>query len=299
VGSNAVKLDALNQQGVIVGSDTITITNTGTAEPAAASNFVISELMYHPADPTEPGFTDADDFEFVELLNVGARTIELQNARFSAGIDFTFRGGTLAPGARLLLVRNQAAFEARYGAGLPIAGVYAGSLDNGGERLTLLDRAGGAISNFTYDDNPPWPADADGAGYSLTLIRPETLPDPNLPESWRLSRNRGGSPNTSDALPVSAFANTLDYAFAQLPAAENVDGFLEITARERLGADGVSIAPETSLDLLTWTPADPAILAREGAAANHDGTQTVRWRLLEPMFEEARAFVRFKVTPLP
>ena len=37
---------------------------------------------------------------------------------FGAGLTYTFPAATLAPGARLVLVRNAAAFSARYGAGV-------------------------------------------------------------------------------------------------------------------------------------------------------------------------------------
>ncbi len=44
---------------------------------APPSSLVFSEVNYHPLDPTADeiaaGFTDADDFEFVELYNAGAQ----------------------------------------------------------------------------------------------------------------------------------------------------------------------------------------------------------------------------------
>ena len=91
--------------------------------------------MYNPTGPLE-------DTEFVELVNLSAtETIELGNATFVAGIEFTFPlNTTLAPGHRLLLVSNTTAFEAEHGAGLSIAGEFAGSLDNDGEQLILPRR---------------------------------------------------------------------------------------------------------------------------------------------------------------
>jgi hypothetical protein len=38
-------------------------------------------------------------------------------------------------------VKNLVAFNARYGDGLPVAGQYRGSLDNGGERANSSTRA--------------------------------------------------------------------------------------------------------------------------------------------------------------
>jgi len=41
----------------------------------------------------------------------------------------------LAPAQRVLIVKNKAAFDFRYGTNLPVAGEYSGSLNNGGELI--------------------------------------------------------------------------------------------------------------------------------------------------------------------
>ena len=76
----------------------------------------VSEIMYHPADA--PGNTPVDDqFEFIEVQNVSAAPLNLAAAKFNLGLDFTFGNVTLNPGAYAVVVRNRAAFEARYGVG--------------------------------------------------------------------------------------------------------------------------------------------------------------------------------------
>ena len=80
-----------------------------------------------------------------------------------------------------MLVSNAAAFASRYGAGKPVAGVYANTLSDTGERLLLVNSAGGTILDFSYHDNGSWPTEADGVGYTLALIRPGL--DPNDPSS--------------------------------------------------------------------------------------------------------------------
>jgi len=68
---------------------------------ASAENLVITELNYNPYDLTQPeedaDFTDKEDFEFIELYNVGDETIDLSGAKFDVGVDFTFDGGAAAP----------------------------------------------------------------------------------------------------------------------------------------------------------------------------------------------------------
>ena len=67
------------------------------------------------------------------MQNVSAGAISLTGCEFREGIEFTFPGMSLAPGERVLVVKNQAAFEQVYGTArsAQIAGTYSGSLDNG------------------------------------------------------------------------------------------------------------------------------------------------------------------------
>ena len=75
----------------------------GAANVAAAyvSPIVIDEVMYDPAQPTAAeaaaGFTDSDDFEFIELYNRTDTTQSLENYYFGSGVGFSF--GWYADGA--------------------------------------------------------------------------------------------------------------------------------------------------------------------------------------------------------
>ena len=175
-----------------------------SALPASSANLVISEIMYHPADPSAAevaaGFTDSDAFEYLELMNISGQPISLVGYQFADGITFDFTegaGAILDPGQRVVLVKNLAAFELRYGTIARIAGVYTGSLSNGGETLQINDASGGVVRSLTYDDTEPWPAAADGFGSSLVIINPNGNSDPGVSGSWRAS-SEGGSPGIGD-----------------------------------------------------------------------------------------------------
>ena len=160
---------------------------------ADATNLRITELQYHPANPTPaelalvPGAED-DDFEFIELLNIGNDPISLNSVRFTDGISFDFSTGnvtSLAPGETVVVVENLAAFDARYGNGMLIAGQYSGSLSNGGEQIILLDINDQVIHDFTYSDDAPWPTIADGDGPSLEVL--STAGNYSSSANWRAS----------------------------------------------------------------------------------------------------------------
>jgi hypothetical protein len=159
-------------------------------------NLRITEVMYHPKDTGNPNDPNT---EYIELKNIGASAINLNLARFTKGVDFTFGPNTLAAGQYILVVKDINAFTTKYGTGRPIAGQYDGSLDNAGEKIRLKDANGTNILDFDYKDG--WRSIADGEGYSLTIINPAN-PDVNswkYNDSWRASAYINGSPGWDDS----------------------------------------------------------------------------------------------------
>ncbi|MBN2473391.1 MAG: tandem-95 repeat protein [Pirellulales bacterium] len=180
--------------------------------PAGADNLQITELNYHPHGPTpeelavNPAFVN-DDFEFIELQNVGTERIDLSGVQFvpttvdDNDVQFGFDGGSvlsLDAGQFVIVVRNPQAFQARYGTVANVAGAYVGELENNGDNLQLLDASSGVIFSFKYEDSGAggWPDRADGAGASLELKDPTDLEDG---DSWRSSGEFAGSPGYAGA----------------------------------------------------------------------------------------------------
>jgi hypothetical protein len=124
--------------------------------------------MYHPLDTGNPNDPNT---EYIELTNIANQSINLNLVRFTDGIDYTFPSFELPAGGYCLVVKDLAAFQAKYGSKLPVVGEYAGSLDNGGERIELADAVGQVILGFAYDDG--WFKNTDGQGYSLTVRDPK------------------------------------------------------------------------------------------------------------------------------
>ncbi|MGI9244523.1 MAG: lamin tail domain-containing protein, partial [Verrucomicrobiales bacterium] len=298
-GTNALTLTALDNRGTVVGTDTISVTNTSPIELADASNTSISELHYHPADPgaaeIAAGFDDADLFEFVELTNTGAADVDFTNVSFTEGVAFTFANGTiLAPGQRLVVVADPMAFEFRYGAGTAtIAGTYTGNFRNSGEQVLLEAADTSAIADFIYGDSSPWPDDADGEGYSLTFAGG----DPSDPLAWRSSTVIGGNPGATDSTPYLG-GDLIEYALAtSTPTPEISDEGYLLKAHVRLAADEVDVSGQFSADLETWTTVPSTdVISR----TNHgDGTAT--WTFRSPISQSttARRFGRVLVTLRP
>ncbi|MDA0814910.1 MAG: lamin tail domain-containing protein, partial [Verrucomicrobia bacterium] len=187
-GENDVTLTALNYRGAEVGTAAIKITNTGAIQGATAKTFAITEIMYHPADDAA--------LEFIEFMNYSSGTIDLSGVTLSRGISFAFPDMELAAGQRILIVQDRVAFEAAYGAGLPVVGEFQNGsrLANGGERTTVLNAAGAVIADIDFQDSEPWPVAADGGGSSLEVLIPGN--SPGEAASWTASAKPGGNPGT-------------------------------------------------------------------------------------------------------
>ena len=294
------------------------------ADLAGPNNLVISEIMYQPADPTQDeinaGFTNNNQFEYLELMNISGTIIDLTNVTFTDGIDFDFAGAditVLPPGERVLVVRDQAAFEHRYGFGLSgiIAGEFANDtgLSGSGEQIILIG-FGGDIRNFTYNDKYPWPETPDGDGPSLVLISPVSNPNHDDAVNWRASVDLAGSAGGSDAVPfgpgdktadldgdgLNAFAEyaygTSDLVFGGQIVTSSVDtnGRFTVSYPRNLAADDALIVVEVSTDMVTWTPAGED-LEHDDEVHNGDGTSTLTLRTPEAASGANKFFVRLRV----
>ena len=321
-------------------SDPVEFTTTLPDISDYLTGLVVSEVMYHPASPTiaefNAGHDDDDFFEYVELKNVGNVTLDLTELRFTKGIDFDFLGSaitSLSPGEFVLVVKNQAAFEMRYGAGLPVAGEWESSdkLDNGGERLKLSFGAGDGIRDFVYDDAAPWPSGPDGSGPSLSLIDPESVPNHTLAANWRGSLALNGTPGSDGAAtpfgtwlseqgandPQAPFAssslsNLLAYAVgadlspspeSALPEVTTVEvgnaTYPALRYRARQGASDVEYTVEVSDMLAQWN-SGAAFTVQVGAPqANGDGTETITVRSLESLDANSDQFLRLLASLVP
>ncbi|MHC4742984.1 MAG: lamin tail domain-containing protein, partial [Planctomycetota bacterium] len=191
--------------------ETITLLNRGnnvvdtwayTGSPSLQQRYLrITELMYHP---TQGGEYNEEEYEYVELMNIGEAPLLLDEVRFTGGIYYEFPPGEnryLQPGGCLLIVKNRDAFAERYDADdIEIApGFYTGSLSNAGEEINLEDVTNSTILSFDYDDD--WFALTDGLGYSLTGTDPNN-PDLDAWDSkkgWRASAYIGGTPGYDDS----------------------------------------------------------------------------------------------------
>ncbi|HQL24294.1 MAG TPA: lamin tail domain-containing protein, partial [candidate division Zixibacteria bacterium] len=181
-GNNALTVTAWNNKGHPVGSaQNFTVNYTGSF--TSPSNYLaISEIMYDPADP---------DGGYIEIYNKhGSETFDLSGMRLN-GADFVFPAGSrIGPGQYRVVVASTPAFYRTYSTNAALVlGEYSGTLDNGGETLSLETPVGTnwvVIDAVRYDDDPPWPTEVRGTGYSLQLI--DANQDNNRLANWAVGQ---------------------------------------------------------------------------------------------------------------
>lgn len=156
----------------------------------------ITEINYHPSYPDT---AYEDSLEFIEIKNVGSKTLNIGDVEISGGIDYKFDdNATIAAGEFKVLASSSNWFKQRYG--FDPDGVFEGQLKNSSETVTLKDKkAATVIVTITYMDGNPWPDEPDGDGRTLVPMHsnPTLEEQPNAP-AWRKSFRDMGSPGADD-----------------------------------------------------------------------------------------------------
>jgi Lamin Tail Domain len=313
--------------------------------PAATANFVVSEINYNPIAGAPGTALDKQEYEFIEFWNPTSSAVQLDGVSFTVGLTFNFTTqssiSVLAPGERLVLVKNLAAFQSRYpdanypGLSAKIAGVYTGSLDNGGETLTLNNATTNAdIISFRYDDEGSlfWPTSPDGGGSTLCFTNiSSTTANADDALNWFAHATPRGNPGGPDAGSFAIYAsangvpattadsdfdgmdNLLEYAMGSIPSNPSsrnlpTSGILDvavgvnplepyqtITFNKLRDATDIRYRVQTSTELTAWQ--DNAVILDR--TTNPDLTETVTFRAPNPISQDQRSFMRVKVELMP
>ena len=236
--STLVKARALN------GTNWSALTEANFAVATVGPSLRITEINYNPSGSTA--------YEFIELQNIGTAPVDLTGMNFE-GVTFAFPTfSSLAGGARLVLASDfdPSAFTTRY-PGVTVRGYYSGSLNNGGERITLKDANGNVITSLDYDDGGGWPASADGLGHSLEIVNP--FGDPDDPANWRASTTLGGTPGAASTVSEPGAVRLNEVLAENLGAVNNAGAFPDFV--ELANTSGVAV------DLSGWSLTDDVTAA--------------------------------------
>jgi hypothetical protein len=303
-GANLISLEAVNYSGQIIGTDSITVTNTGGIVLPSASNLVVSEIYYNP-----PGAIET--MEYVEITNVSSNTLDMSNISFTLGITYTIPGGTLlGSGSKLVIAKDLTAYATTFGSGSNVVGPFLGQLDNAGEVIEMRQADGSLLLSFAYDDAIPWPTIADGYGHSLELVSPFSLPNLSDPLSWRASAaNNGGTPGVDGAITYAAwklangnhaddqdldgdgFSTMLEYYLGGNPQTaeqslrptfiKEPTGTFLMSITRSVNAQQASVIPEGATNLNDWSDANYILISND-RLTSPAGVDRLTFRITPP-----------------
>jgi hypothetical protein len=146
--------------------------------------------------------------EFIEFKNTGSNAVSLAGLVLDSAVYYEFPADAiLAPGQFHVIASKPSKFYLRYG--LQPSGNYKKNFSNGGEEVLLSDPLGNDLIRFFYSDDPPWPTEADGDGFSLVSALKNPSGFPGDAAYWTKSYYRGGSPFADEPFDLSSEADRL------------------------------------------------------------------------------------------
>jgi hypothetical protein len=169
-GTNKFSVVGVNRNGQPITGDSNSVSMVyGGTNSSPAGKVVINEIMYNPV---------VANSQFVELYNNSTNTTYDLSGWQLQGYGYTFPNGSIiAPTNYLVLAENPAAFAGAYGATNPVFGIFSGILPAKGI-LALSTSSNATVAEVDYENQLPWPTNANGTGASLQLIDPHQ-------DNWR------------------------------------------------------------------------------------------------------------------
>jgi hypothetical protein len=148
-------------------------------------NLIINEIHYNPIN--------GENYKFVEVVNAGNSSININNFKFSSDIVYQFSNDTIAAGEYFIIAKDKSIYE---GNGYKVFQWQSGDLLNSTGNLFLYDDKANLVDFVNYDSKYWWPKEPDGLGPSLKLqnVSLENV----VSSSWRSSYSNGGSPGKSN-----------------------------------------------------------------------------------------------------
>ena len=252
---------------------------------SAHADVIINELMYHPWDYWPPAQSSplTNLWEYIEIYNTSAtQAVDLSTYRLENGVSFDFPAGTMiGPTNYLVVCADTNAFKAFYPGVANFIGDYNGTLNNGGERITLAHNINGIwvnVDTIKYYDGGP----ADGDGPSLELVNPgfASLDDQYLGD-WLPSTTTNGSPGRVNTVytnnPPPVVGDTTHFPI--LPPA---NAAVTISARVKaVFTNAPNVVLECRIDSLpqqtNWTSIPMRDDGHVGDAVANDGVYSVMY----------------------
>jgi hypothetical protein len=161
---------------------------TAAFSPDSSDNqgIVINEINYNSSSQFDPG-------DWIEIYNRSNKNIDISKWSIcdsDPAHAYTFPSGTVLEANKyLVIVENTKSFSTCFPNVKNFTGPVDFGLSGSGELIKLMDGNKNTIDSLIYDDQSPWPLEADGLGATLELTDPYT--DNSLGKNWKASVSHG------------------------------------------------------------------------------------------------------------
>ncbi len=188
----------------IITDDTLYISDSATVavyfEIDTIPGVIVSEINYHSSDELDAG-------DWVEIYNPKLFSLDISGWIIKDSEDdhsFTFPANTVIDSDSFLVIADELSkFSIHYPGVRNVLGGLGFGLNNSNDQVRIYTENNILVDLVEYFDEDPWPAEADGNGYTLALT---DLDLNNLvAENWRSSYEIGGTPEAPNVL-ISALA---------------------------------------------------------------------------------------------
>jgi hypothetical protein len=175
-------------------------------------NLIIDEIHYNPAE--------GNSNEFMEIVNAGVSSININGFQLGGNIDYTFPNETISAGEIFLVAKNKSVYQDK---GYKVFQWGNGDLPDGPGSILLKNGKGDIIDFVNYGSRFWWPEEPDGQGPSLELYN--TTLENMVSCNWRSSYNDGGTPGKSNSSVVikGIYINEFLASNSSVKADENGD----------------------------------------------------------------------------
>ncbi|MFL2983699.1 MAG: CotH kinase family protein [Candidatus Neomarinimicrobiota bacterium] len=197
--------------------DAMTLTAVFLPTEMNPGSLVINEINYNSSD-------DHDSGDWIEVYNPGELDLNISGWRLTDDNNnhsYVLPDETILESNQYLVIANDMeSFFTHYENSISVTGPFDFGLGGGGDEIKIYNNEGTLIDSVNYDDDEPWPLEADGTGPTLELLNPNL--DNSLAGSWSHSLDHGspGAQNTN-YLKIDIEEKILPTKHALLPAYPN------------------------------------------------------------------------------
>ena len=172
--------------------DAMTLTAVFLPSEMEPGSLIINEINYNSNSDHESG-------DWVEIYNPGELDIDISGWIFKDENDdhsYPFPDETILESNKYIIIANNVeSFFTFYESSISVIGPFDFGLGGGGDEVKIYNNEGILIDSVNYDDDTPWPLEADGTGSTLELINSDL--DNSDASSWSHSLGYG-SPGTQN-----------------------------------------------------------------------------------------------------